>query len=56
MNLKEVLDRGGDDPTQEDMCGDTRVEYALVEKPSFVGRPNFTIVPDAIKTGAKDDL
>ncbi len=29
---------------------------ALVEKPSFVGRPISTIVPDAIKTGAKDDL
>jgi hypothetical protein len=27
-----------------------------VEKPSFVGRPISTIVPDAIKTGAKDDL
>ncbi|KAB8115922.1 hypothetical protein EE612_056773, partial [Oryza sativa] len=29
---------------------------ALVEKPSFVGRPISTIVPDAIKSGAKDDL
>ncbi|BAT15172.1 Os11g0666300, partial [Oryza sativa Japonica Group] len=31
-------------------------ELTLVEKPSFVGRPISTIVPDTIKTGAKDDL
>lgn len=28
----------------------------LVEKPSFVGRPNSTIIPVATKTGIKDDL
>ena len=32
------------------------VYISLVEKPSFVGRPISTIVPVAIKTGAKDDL
>jgi hypothetical protein len=32
------------------------MKVSLVEKPSFVGRPISTIVPDAIKTGAKDDL
>jgi hypothetical protein len=32
------------------------MKLTLVEKPSFVGRPISTIVPDAIKTGAKDDL
>nr|BAC45166.1 hypothetical protein [Oryza sativa Japonica Group] len=36
--------------------GAAPVDRALVEKPSFVGRPISTIVPDAIKTGAKDDL
>nr|BAC84443.1 hypothetical protein [Oryza sativa Japonica Group]BAD30818.1 hypothetical protein [Oryza sativa Japonica Group] len=35
---------------------DCPVHVSLVEKPSFVGRPISTIVPDAIKTGAKDDL
>ena len=28
----------------------------LVEKPSLVGRPNFTIVPIPLKTGTKNDF
>nr|BAC45175.1 cytochrome P450-like protein [Oryza sativa Japonica Group] len=35
---------------------EVREQRSLVEKPSFVGRPISTIVPDAIKIGAKNDL
>ncbi len=39
------------------MIADECIEQEpLVEKPSFVGRPISTIVPDAIKTGAKDQM
>jgi hypothetical protein len=31
-------------------------DQSLVEKPSLVGRPKSTIVPDPFKTGTKDDL
>jgi hypothetical protein len=29
---------------------------SLEEKPSLVGRPNFTIVPVPLKTGTKNDF
>jgi hypothetical protein len=44
---------------KSDRCTSANASHggrSLVEKPSFVGLPNSTIVPDAIKTEAKDDL